>query len=351
MDVCRAIGSIHDVQKLMITIMEQVTQAFGADRSSVYLHDPQRHELWTLVAQGLDQHRALRLPDNQGLSGHVFQANKSMLVADTLSSPFFGRDYAERIGYRPRSMLLVPLHARNQRCTGVLQVMDRRIDYFNGEDLALLEAIGVQVSICVENAALHEAQERQFRSFVGALSAALDARDPLTAIHSINVSNYAMGIGTRLGLDTRSLERLRIAGLIHDIGKIGVREALLTKPGSLTPEEYAEMKRHADQTHRILSKIEFTKDLAGVEAVASAHHERLDGSGYPQGLAGDAIPLPARILAVADVFDALTQKRHYRNGMSMAKAFATIDNMVPHALDRRCVDALRAFLGCGKGAA
>lgn len=346
MEVCRAIGTIRDQAQLMVAIMDQVTRAFGADRSTVYLHDPARHELWTLVAQGLDSLGELRIPEDQGLCGRVFRSNESLLVADTHRNPHFARQVAEQTGYRPRSMLVVPLQSRLGRCVGVLQVMDRRVGCFDDGNLVLLEAIAVQAGISLENARLCEAQKRQFESFVRSLSAALDARDPLTAIHSINVANYAMGIGQVLGLDARMLQQLRIAGLVHDIGKIGVREALLTKPGSLTPEEYAEMKRHTDYSRRILSQIEFIEELSGVEEVAAAHHERLDGSGYPQGLAGGDIPLPARILAVADVFDALTQDRHYRHGMSTAEAFAVIQGMVPQALDPGCAAALKEFMGC-----
>ncbi len=344
--VCRAIGTIRDPVRLMVAIMDEVTRAFGADRSTLYLHDPERRELWTLVAQGLEPFAELRIPEDQGLCGQVFRSNRSRVVADASGHPHFARQVAERTGYRPRSMLIVPLQNRAGRGVGVLQVLDRRAGCFDEEDLVLLEAIAVQAGISLENARLYEAQKRQFESFVRALSTALDARDPLTAIHSINVANYAMGIGQRLGLDRSELEQLRIAGLVHDIGKIGVREAVLTKPGRLNPDEYAEMQRHTEHSRRILGQIEFTEELAGVEETAVAHHERLDGSGYPRGLVGEDIPLPARILAVADVFDALTQDRHYRRGMGVAEAFAVLDGLTPHALDPRCVAALRGFMGC-----
>jgi HD-GYP domain-containing protein (c-di-GMP phosphodiesterase class II) len=343
--VCHAIGTIRDRRELMIAIMEQVTAALDAERSTLYLHDPKRQELWTLVAQGLDDCGELRVPDDQGQCGSVFQSHKAMCIPDVLKDPCFARRFVERTGYQPRSMLAVPLMSRSGRCEGVLQAMDRRIGHFDEGDLVLLEAIGVQVAICLENASLYEAQKRQFESFVRALSTALDARDPLTAIHSVNVANYAMGIGEISGLDPRDLNRLRIAGLVHDIGKIGIPEALLTKPGRLSPDEYAEMKRHAEHSRRILSQIEFTDDLAGVDVIAAAHHERPDGAGYPNGLSGENVPLLARILAVADVFDALTQTRHYRRSLSVAEAFQIIDEMVPAAMDARCVKALKAFLG------
>lgn len=348
MDVSRAIGTIRDPQLLMTVIMEQVTRAFAADRSTLYLHDPERRELWTSVAQGLeDWPKELRIPDDHGLCGRVFQTRQPLCVTDTLREPCFARHLAEQTGYLPHSMLIVPVMQSSRKCVGVLQVMDRREEYFEPDDIPLLEAIAVQVAISLENASLYQSQTKQFESFVSAFSAALDARDPLTAIHSINVANYAMGIGQIIGLTPVEIHWLRIGGLLHDVGKIGVPEAVLTKPGRLTAEEFEEMKRHAEYSRSILSKIEFMDELKGLDVIASAHHERLDGTGYPNGLCGDQLPLKARILAVADVYDALTQTRHYRQGMTMHEAFELIDRMTPHQLDSGCVAALKAFLGCG----
>lgn len=348
MQVSRAIGSTRDTRALMKTIIEHVTAAFEADRSSLFLYDETKGELWTEVAQGLEHWpNRLRIPADHGLCGRVFATHQSVCVFDTHDEADFARAVASRTDYAPRSMLIVPILQGPTQCVGVLQVMDHRIGHFHREDLPLLEAIAAQVAISLENADLYHAQRRQFNSFVESLSTALDARDPLTAVHSVNVANYAMGIGTVLGLSTRELEWLRIAGLLHDVGKIGVREAVLTKPGKLTAEEFDEMKEHAVLSRSILSKIEFIDDLKGLEFVAAAHHEKLDGSGYPDSLKGDEIPLKARILAVADIYDALTQTRHYRQGMSMHEALRQLDAMTPHQVDRLCVGALRAFLGCG----
>jgi HD-GYP domain-containing protein (c-di-GMP phosphodiesterase class II) len=230
---------------------------------------------------------------------------------------------------------------------GVLEVMDRREGYFDPDDAALLEAIAVQVALCLDTIRLVRAQQRQFETFVSAISAALDARDPLTTIHSINVANYAMGIGEILGLPPEDIAWLRMAGLLHDIGKIGVSDAVLTKAGRLSTEEMKEMRRHAEYSRNILSKVALTDELEELDVLAAAHHERLNGSGYPEGLLDDQLPTKARILAVADVYDALTQTRHYRQAMTMHEALKELDAMTPHELDRKCVAALKAFLGCG----
>ncbi len=345
LQVACAIGRLHEPQALMTAILNHVTAAFAADRSALFLHDPAESELYSSVAEGLDDWGAqIRVPDDVGLCGRVFQNQESLCIADTFETSEFDRTTADWTGYMPRSMLVVPIIYRLGRCDGVLEVMDERVGYFTEQDIPLLEAIAVQVGISLDNARLVEAQKQQFDSFVRAFATALDARDPMTAIHSVNVANYAMGIGAQLGLDQKAMELLRVAGLLHDVGKIGVPEAVLTKPGRLTDEEFVKMREHAAHSRRILSQIHFTDELDGMDELAAAHHERLDGSGYPDGLRAEQLPLPARILAVADVFDALTQDRHYRCGMTFAEALGLIDTMTPHQLDAGCVAALRRFL-------
>lgn len=344
--VSRAIGTILNPDELIRQIMTQTTAAFAADRSTLFVHDAERGQLWSRVAQGLEHWTTeLRICDDSGIAGHVFQTRRSLLIPDTFEHPLFARDLAARTGYVPRSMIVVPVSHRLDRCDGVLEVMDRRVAAFHDGDRALLEAIAVQVSITLDNARLYQAQERQFHSFVAAFSAALDARDPITQAHSINVANYAMGIASHLGLDRAKQQWFRVAGLLHDVGKIGTPEAVLTKPGKLDADEYELMKQHAAQTRRILSRIEFTEAYRHMAAFAAAHHEKLDGSGYPDGLRGAGLPMEARVLCVADIFDALTQTRHYRAGMSVEAALAIIDRMTPHQLDADCVAALKRYLG------
>lgn len=177
---------------------------------------------------------------------------------------------------------------------------------------------------------------QSFESFVRALSIAVDAKHPLTAGHSNRVTEYSMFLGNSIGLSEDELELLKYSALLHDIGKIGVPDAILTKKGRFTDEEREVMNTHASWTYRIINDINLPKALARVPDIASSHHEKLDGTGYPNGLTGTKIHFFSRILAVSDVFDALTSLRDYPkydgeksfspDPMSMNRAFSILKN-------------------------
>ncbi len=176
---------------------------------------------------------------------------------------------------------------------------------------------------------------------IRALAATLDARDPYTAGHSERVSALSVLIGRQMGLDAAELDVLRLGALLHDIGKIGLTDAILRKPGPLTAEEYAELKRHPGQGARILRQVPF---LAPHIPIVELHHERPDGRGYPFGLRGDEIPVAARIVHVADAFDAITSARAYRPARGTAEAIAELRRCSGTEFDPVPVEALEVAL-------
>ena len=186
----------------------------------------------------------------------------------------------------------------------------------------------------------YEELKKNFESTLEVLSIAIDQRDPLTASHSFRVTEYAIEIGKIMKLEDVDIDKLRYAGLMHDLGKIEIKEHILRKEGSLTTEEYQEIQTHARGTFTLLSKFKFRRSLADVPAIASGHHERYDGNGYPLGLKGNDIPRGARILAVADVLDAITSKRHYRSAMSIQNALAIMKREAGGHFDPECAAAL-----------
>ena len=206
-------------------------------------------------------------------------------------------------------------------------------------DISLLIGIASIIGIAIKNTELIESKERQFRSILEVLAASIDARDPMTSGHSALVTEYAIGICEELHLDSQYREMIRVAALLHDYGKIGVPDSILNKPGRLTSREYTAVKAHAGKTREILKRVNFGGIYNEVPFIAGAHHERYDGQGYPEGLAGHDIPLGARIIAVADFFEAITAKRHYHQPMLPEQAFALMRSKINTHFDPMIVDA------------
>ena len=209
--------------------------------------------------------------------------------------------------------------------------------------MSLLMGIAPIIGISVRNASLIDMKEKQFKSLLEVLAASIDARDTLTAGHSLKVTEYAVGICGELNLSSDYTEMIRVSALLHDYGKIAVPDAILKKTGKLTAPEYEVVKRHSSVTKELLERINFEGILAQVPEVAGAHHEKLDGSGYPYGLKGKEIPLGAKIIAVADFFEAITAKRHYRDPMPLNVAFALLQEEVGVHFERRIVDAMISY--------
>jgi putative nucleotidyltransferase with HDIG domain len=177
---------------------------------------------------------------------------------------------------------------------------------------------------------VHARLQRSVFQSLGALANALEAKDPYTRGHSQRVASFARQLAERANSSPGEARLVAQAGLLHDIGKIGVREEVLRKPGSLTSDEWAEMKSHPVIGAEIVAPLDFFSDGA---TLVRCHHERFDGSGYPDGLKGEEIPLGARVVAVADVYDALTSSRPYRKALSQGDALRMLDEMSGHGLD------------------
>lgn len=199
--------------------------------------------------------------------------------------------------------------------TDAARVLSARLRDMNAQRLTDLQQKNRELE------AANQMLRASYRATLDALSVALDLRDQATQGHSQRVTAYTMLIAQALNYPAEKQEALRLGALLHDIGKIGVSDAILRKPTTLTPGEWAEMKRHPEWGAAIVERIEF---LRQARETVLAHHEKFDGTGYPYGLAGSAIPLSARIFAVADVFDAITTFRPYRMPMSHSDALALI---------------------------
>jgi HD-GYP domain-containing protein (c-di-GMP phosphodiesterase class II) len=208
---------------------------------------------------------------------------------------------------------------------------------FDPEDMQMLEILADQTSTFLQVAELYESNGELMLDAIKALVAAIDAKDPYTQGHSQRVSDYSVMIAQELGLPEAQVYEVRVGSLFHDVGKIGIPDAILQKQGKLTAEEYADVKKHSQTGKNILGQVKMLEPM--LPAILE-HHERLDGSGYPFGLKDQQISRMGRIVAVADVFDAMTSTRPYRKALAVSDVLEYLEGQAGILFDEACVGAL-----------
>ncbi|MFN0064573.1 MAG: HD domain-containing phosphohydrolase [Myxococcaceae bacterium] len=447
LDVAKELAAARELDPLLRRIAEAACKVADADRCTLYVLDKEKNELWSKVARGASA--VIRIPLGAGLAGTVAQTGDIINIADAYADPRFNATIDKATGYRTQTVLCVPMRDAQGDIVGVLQVLNKHDGHFTGEDEELLVALGGQAAGAIENAILHDEINRLFEGFVSASVVAIESRDPTTAGHSDRVARLTValaeavqrdGRGAHQGLrfSDKNLKELRYASLLHDFGKVGVREPVLVKANKLYPEQLAvlearfavarkdhqlqsalrklerlsqsplsaatdgeenraleaalreldalwefvvacnrpavleqrgferlkevagisfldakgqqqpllasaevallsipkgslseaerlEIESHVTHTFRFLSLIPWTRELQRVPSIAYAHHERADGRGYPLAISGAEIPVQSKMMAIADVYDALTASdRPYKRAVPHALALDII---------------------------
>ena len=305
-------GSL-DLERVLELAMDRAEKLCRAETSSIWELDPVQRELFFRVVRGsaAEEIRDRRVPIGKGIVGRVALSGKSEIVEDVTADPGWGGDLSGN--FQTRAVLAVPLKSHGQ-VIGVLQLLNPigRLA-FSQHDLERMRLFAAPLGQAIENARLYTLLKGQFVDTVTALAEAIEKRDPYTGGHVQRVVLYSLLLGAEMGLGGQELEKLRLASTLHDVGKIAVPDDVLRKPAPLDAQEAAVMKRHTLDGADIVSRIrELREILPGVRS----HHERLDGKGYPDGLIDSQIPASARIIAVADTFDAMTSERPYREARS-----------------------------------
>jgi len=310
MEVAALINSSLDPSEIQKLAVETATNSVGADAASLLLLDPATQELYFQAVTGdkRDHLKEIRLKPGQGIAGWVARRGGALIIDDVRQDKRFNPEIDRITGYDTKNMIVVPV-ASKERMMGVLQAINKKVGTFSDDDLEMLETLANQVGTAIENALLYQKQKEIFLEVTMAFAEALEKRDNYTGGHTRRVCEYSMAIGRYLDLPEEQLEELHLSAILHDIGKIGVQDRVLQKPGKLEPEEFAEMSRHPVLGSEIL---EHVKSLRTMIDGVRHHHEKYDGSGYPDNKAGEDIPLMGRIIAVADSFDAMTSTRPYR---------------------------------------
>jgi HD-GYP domain-containing protein (c-di-GMP phosphodiesterase class II) len=341
------VNSTLDLKVLLKLLMELAAKTLHAEASSILMVDEHSGDLVFEVAVGekSDQVKEIRVPKGAGIAGAVAESGKPLLIPDASKDERFFRKADEKTSFVTRNVIAVPLVARG-KCIGVMEVLNRLGGgTFSHDDMELLQALGHQSAIALQNAQLFENLQESFLSTVRSLAQAVDAKDSYTAGHSSRVTQYSVLIAEELKCSDDEIRNLRMSGLLHDVGKIGIRDSVLSKPGQLDDEEFAVMKSHPSVGAGILKPVRQLKEV--IPGVLN-HHERFDGRGYPGGLKGEEIPLAGRIIGVADAFDAMTSDRVYRPRLSDEVALAELKKHSGTQFDSRIVKAFLSAYDKGR---
>ncbi len=337
-DLSRILNSSLDPKEVHTRAMEAVVRLLDCEAGSLYLIDEERQELYFEVALGdkADKVKEIRLKIGEGIAGWVAKEGRSDLVPDCSKDPRWAKRVDRKSKWQTRNMVTVPVKARD-KVIGVLQALNKKNDgLFNEEDLMLMESLADQVAIALENARLYEDQKQTFLETAQALAAAIEKRDIYTGGHTKRVRDFCMVCAKFLDLDDQEKEWLELSAILHDIGKIGIDDRILRKPGKLTDDEFEQIRSHPTFGFEIMNHI---KSLGEVIPGMRFHHERPDGKGYPNGLKDGKIPFLARIIAVADTWDAMTSDRPYRPALSDSKALEELKKNAGTQFDEKVVKA------------
>lgn len=338
---------LEDPGSMLKQALHLVMVAAHADSGSIMQLDDEKELLSVTASSGLqvgDAPGAAARRLGEGIAGWVAEHREPLLlVADT--DPRFAR---ELVREEVASAICVPI-VYDDKVAGVLSLnrSKSRADLFGGGDLQFVIAYARQLAIALENTRLYDNLQRTFLGTISALAAAVDAKDPYTYGHASWVTRYAVAIAQMMVLEDAEVQTIRIASILHDIGKIGIDGSILRKPDQLTIEEIEEIKRHPAIGADILSELDFLGDAV---PLVLFHHEQYGGGGYPSGISGAAIPLGARIIAVADAYDAMTSDRPYRVALTGEEARAELHKNSGTQFDPEVVEAFLGVLEVGEEA-
>jgi len=332
-DLSKAINSTLKVNEVLEIILKTTSKLMQSQKVIILLLDNALNSLTVYSSKGLEENEIPVKVFNDVKSFDHCIVHKGTVIR--FNELFSKSKYIQYVSLVPalNDMFFAPLEIKGE-AYGLLGVTGQH-DKVSLVELEIFCALGSQAAVAIENANLYQKLHNTFLRTAEALAEAVNSRDPYTGGHTRRVQEYALQIAQFLNLPDHEMEILRLAAILHDIGKIGIDDAILRKSGALTDEERMKMNEHPEIGGRIISHVEEMREvLPGVRH----HHEWFNGDGYPDGLQSETIPLHARIIAIADAFDALTTDRPYRKGLSGKEAFELLcrdsgSHFDPHILE------------------
>lgn len=343
MEFSGILNSTLDAHRVKELAMKATCKVLHAEGAMLYLIDEEKKELCFEIIFGsitAEQFQEIRIPlDENSVAGTV-ALTKDAVIINQIEEPVEKKKARKGSHFPTRNMICVPLESKG-KVIGVLQAINKIHGDWEKREKRLLQTLAHQVAIAVENSLLYEKLKDQFYETVFAMANAVDAKDRYTGGHTKRVAYFSEMIAKYMGLRKDEIEEVRLTAILHDIGKIGIDDKVLKKEAPLDKSEWEHMKQHPELGYKILAGIPSMKKIS--EGMRY-HHERPDGHGYPKGLKGEEIPLIARIISVADTFDAMTSNRPYRKGMEYEVAFEEIVMQRGKQFDEKVVDAfIKAF--------
>ncbi len=331
-ETAKLTSSSLDLDEMLSSSFNSAVKILNAETGSLMLFDSEGEVLTIKKSYGLNEEiiRKTRVKKGETIVGSVAQSGEPLIIhgrADIL-------EIKSRKKYEKVNSICVPLKTK-KGVIGVVNLNRKGEDKpFTEDNLKLLFTMADLAASAIENATLYQNLHESYLSIIRALVSALELKDSHTRGHSESVTRYAVALAERLKLSPQEIESIEVAAILHDVGKIGIHEYILNKPGKLNDEEWKEIKQHPEFSYKILKEVNFPWD---VNPIIYGHHERYDGKGYPAGLKGEKIPLGARILAVADTFAAMTSDRVYRKGLSKEVAIEELKRVAGTQLDPELV--------------
>jgi len=351
LEVSRLVMSTLDIEVLLSRLVQITADVCEVGKCTVYTCRGEENCYYPTATFGLFPDSEWETELGEGvLSGDLVDEEAEVLleqhqvvISDPRLCPFIPDDRIEETGIR--SVLLVPVYTRD-RVLGIMVLFYTKDRHeVESEDLNLVEAIAGQAAVALENASLYEDLEMSYFSTVKALARAIEVKDPYTYGHSEKVTEYSMAIARRMDLSEWDRRNIKYAAALHDIGKIGIARKVLNKPGALSEEEFLHVKTHPQLGDSIIEPVAFLQEP---RLIILHHHERYDGKGYPDGLRGVEIPLGARILSVADSYEAMMSDRPYRKALPISEAIKELDINAGTQFDPEVVKAFLEVLRKGE---
>jgi len=330
------IANTRDLDSVLIAMADMGREMVVADRCSLFLIDEAAGEIWTKVAHGVDR---IRVPINTGFVGYAIQNDEVMIIDDAYSHPIFNRNVDKQTGYRTKTVLCIPIKNSEGKTIGAYQAINKMTEAgkFEPKDVQYLTLAASYSGVALEAAQLNYEIEQTQKEIVYVMGEIGESRSKETGNHVKRVAEYSRLLALKCGLSEAEADLIKMASPMHDIGKVGIPDSILKKPGKLTDEEFAEMKTHTVIGYNLLKSSQ-RRIIKAAAIISQQHHEKWCGTGYPQGLKGEEIHIYGRITAIADVFDALASDRCYKKAWDIDRVINLFKEERGIQFDPRLVD-------------